>query len=87
MKAHPIMDYPYRWIPMLGATVILIIVQVVLICGYTGADYLPAAVDGIATIGWLAAIAYLAWFVVGFVSLLQTDIIMVLVGSLLWLAG
>lgn len=87
MKAHPIMDYPYRWIPMLGATIILIIIQVVLICGYTGADYIPATVDGIATIGWLAAIAYLSWFVVGFVSLWQTDIIMVVVGNLLWLAG
>lgn len=69
MKAHPIMDYPYRWVPMLGVAVILIIVQVILICGYTGADYLPAVVDGMVTIGWLAAIAYLAWFVVGFVSL------------------
>lgn len=87
MKEHPIIDYPYRWIPVLGVALILVIVQVVLICNYTGADYLPAAVDGIATIGWLAVIAYLSWFVVGFVSFFQTDIIVVLVSSLLWLAG
>ena len=35
----------------------------------------------------MAAIAYLAWFVVGLVSLFQTDVIMIIVGSLLWLAG
>lgn len=87
MKPHPIIDYPFRWIPMLVLALILVATQVVLVCGYTGNDYLPALVDGVATIGWLAAIAYLAWFVVGLVSLFQTDIIMIIVGSLLWLAG
>ena len=72
---------------MLVLALILVATQVALVCGYTGNDYLPALVDGVATIGWLAAIAYLAWFVVGLVSLFQTDIIMIIVGSLLWLAG
>ena len=52
---------------MLVLAFILVATQVALVCGYTGNDYLPALVDGVATIGWLAAIAYLAWFVVGFV--------------------
>ena len=72
---------------MLVLAFILVATQVALVCGYTGNDYLPALVDGVATIGWLAAIAYLAWFVVGLVSLFQTDVIMIIVGSLLWLAG
>ena len=83
MKAHPIIDYPYRWIPILLLLLVLVAAQVALVCLYTGADYLPALGDGIATMGWLAALAYLAWYVVGFVSLLQTDIIMIVVGSLL----
>lgn len=87
MKAHPIIDYPYRWIPMLVLLLVLVAAQVALVCLYTGADYLPALVDGIATIGWLAALAYLAWYVIGLVSLFQTDVIMIVVGSLLWLAG
>lgn len=58
MKPHPIIDYPFRWIPMLVLALILVATQVVLVCGYTGNDYLPALVDGVATIGWLAAIAY-----------------------------
>ena len=65
MKAHPIIESPFRWIPMLVLALILVAFQVALVCGYTGNDYLPALVDGIVTIGWLAAIAYLAWFVVG----------------------
>ena len=87
MKAHPIIDYPYRWIPMLVLALVLVALQVVLVCWYTGIDYIPALVDGIATVGWLAAIAYLAWFVVGLVSLFQTDVVMILVGCLLWVAG
>lgn len=87
MKAHPIIDYPFRWIPVLVAALILVAVQVALVCGYTGIDYLPALVDGVVTIGWLAAIAYLAWYVVGLVSLFQTDVIMIVVGSMVWLAG
>ena len=67
MKAHPIIDYPYRWIPILLLLLVLVAAQVALVCLYTGADYLPALVDGIATMGWLAALAYLAWYVVGFV--------------------
>ena len=63
MKAHPIIESPFRWIPMLVLALILVVFQVALVCGYTGNDYLPALVDGIVTIGWLAAIAYLAWFV------------------------
>ena len=49
---------------MLVLALILVATQVALVCGYTGNDYLPALVDGVATIGWLAAIAYLACFVV-----------------------
>ena len=87
MKAHPIIESPFRWIPILVLALILVVFQVALVCGYTGNDYLPALVDGIVTIGWLAAIAYQAWIVVGLVSLYQTHEIMIIVGSLLWLAG
>ena len=65
MRAHPIIDYPYRWFPMLVLALVLAIIQATLLWGYTGADWLPAIIDGITTIGWLAALAYLAWFVVG----------------------
>ena len=59
---------------MLVLAFILVATQVALVCGYTGNDYLPALVDGVATIGWLAAIAYLAWFVVGLVSVSYTHL-------------
>ena len=42
---------------MLVLALILVATQVVLVCGYTGNDYLPALGDGVATLGWLAAIA------------------------------
>lgn len=66
---------------------VLVIVQVVLICGYTDAAYLPAVVDGLGTVGWLAIGAYLIWFVIDFIPLLQTKIFVVIAGTLLWLAG
>lgn len=87
MRAHPIIDYPYRWFPMLVLALVLAIIQATLLWGYTGTDWLPAIIDGITTIGWLAALAYLAWFVVGQVSILQTNVITVVSGILLWIAG
>ena len=61
MRAHPIIDYPYRWFPMLVLALVLAIIQATLSWGYAGSDWLPAIIDGITTIGWLAALAYLAW--------------------------
>lgn len=87
MRAHPIIDYPYRWLPMLVLALALAIIQAALSWGYAGADWLPAIIDGITTIGWLAVLAYLAWFVVGYVSILQTNIITIAAGISLWVAG
>lgn len=87
MRAHPIIDYPYRWLPVLVLALVLAIIQAVLSRGYAGAAWLPALVDGAITIGWFAALAYLAWFVVGYVSMFQTNIITVAAGVLLWIAG
>ena len=56
MKTHPIIDYPYRWVPMLVAALVLVAAQVAIMSVYTGADYVPAFIDGIATIGWLMAL-------------------------------
>lgn len=61
MRAHPIIDYPYRWFPMLVLALVLAIIQATLSWGYAGVDWLPAIIDGITTIGWFAALAYLAW--------------------------
>lgn len=60
MRAHPIIDYPYRWFPMLVLALVLAIIQATLSWGYAGVDWLPAIIDGITTIGWFAALAYLA---------------------------
>ena len=52
MRAHPIIDYPYRWFPMLVLALVLAIIQATLSWGYAGSDWLPAIIDGITTIGW-----------------------------------
>ena len=57
MKAHPIIDYPYRWIPILLLLLVLVAAQVALVCLYTGADYLPALVDGIANDGLVSCLS------------------------------
>lgn len=87
MKAHPIIDYPYRWVPVLVLAVLLVAAQTVLLRFYTEADWLPAVIDGITTVGWFMALAYLTWFVVGIVSIPKSNLITVTVGILLWLAG
>ncbi len=56
MKTHPIIDYPYRWVPVLVVALVLVLAQVMIMTVYTGADYVPAVIDGIATIGWFDGI-------------------------------
>lgn len=87
MKTHPITDYPYRWLPMLLLAAVLAVVQATLAWGYADAEWLPALIDGVASIGWLSALVYLAWFAVGYVSMLQTNVVTVAAGILLWIAG
>lgn len=87
MEAHPITDYLYRWVPALAVALLLAVVQTVLMRCYTGADLLPSMVDGTATISWFMALAYLAWFIVGTVSMYRTNVIVAITGVLFWLAG
>ena len=72
MKTHPIIDYPYRWVPVLVVALVLVLAQVMIMSVYTGADYVPAVIDGIATIGWLMALGNFVCIVVGVVSIFQT---------------
>lgn len=87
MKAHPITDYPYQWIPAFASALLLIIAQTILLLWYAKADWLPAAIDGVTTVGWFMALTYLAWFVVGIVSIPKTSAITIIIGILFWLAG
>lgn len=87
MKAHPIVDSPQRWFPTLVTAFLLIAAQVVLLRCYAEAPWTPAVIDGVATVGWFLALAYLAWFVVGIVSPPRVGALTVILGILLWLAG
>ena len=87
MGPHPITEYPYRWIPLLGVSLVLAIIQILLLREYADVEWLPAIVDGITSVGWLAALVYLAWFVSGVVAIFQTDVITIVVGNLLWIGG
>lgn len=87
MKAHPITDHPYRWIPLLGALPLAVVLQTLLVRNYLHTEWLPALIDGITTIGWFAILAYLIWFIVGFVTLAHTDLIAGFSAIILWLSG
>lgn len=87
MKTHPISESPYCWIPVLMLSGALIAVQIALLRGYAGAEWLPAVTDSVTTVVWLAVLAYAAGFIAGYVSLFRTDVVIVAGGSLLWLAG
>lgn len=87
METHPITAYSYRRIPILALALLLVIVHTALLRYYVGADWIPALIDGITTIGWFTALSYLAWFIVGTVSMYKTNLITSVTVLLLWLAG
>lgn len=87
MTTHPITDYNYRFILTIIAASLLAAGQTALMRCYAGTDWLPTLIDATATAGWLTALAYLAWFIVGSISMLRTNIITLVTGILFWLAG
>lgn len=87
MSIHPIIESPRRWIPALLLLLLAAIVQSALLMGYGGASLLPAVADGVLAVALFGVLAYFSWFVIGFVSLMQTDIIVSVLALLFWLAG
>lgn len=87
MTTHPITDYTYRLILTITVALLLAAGQTALLRYYAGTDWLPTLIDTITTAGWFAALAYLAWFVVGSISIQRTNIIITIAGILFWLAG
>lgn len=87
MKTHPITESPGRWIPMLMLIPVLIALQIALLRGYTGSEWLPTVIDSTATVVWLAILAYAGGFIAGYVSLFRTNAAIVAAEGLLWAAG
>lgn len=87
MSVHPIIESPRQWIPALLLLVVAAIVQVALLVGYGGATLLPAMVDGVLSVGLFGILAYFSWFVIGFVLLVQTNLVVAVLALLFWLAG
>lgn len=87
MTTHPITDYTYRLILTIIAASLLAAGQAAILRCYAGTDWLPTLIDATTTAVWFAALAYLAWFIVGSISIQRTNIIVTIAGILFWLAG
>lgn len=72
---------------MASLAVVAVGVHTALLCRYTGAEWGSALGDGVISVGLLCGLAYLAWYIVGFVSLLQTDLMVGVLALAFWLAG
>lgn len=87
MTTHPITDYTYRLILTIISASLLAAGQTAILRCYAGTDWLPTLIDATTTAGWFAVLAYLAWFIVGSISIQRTNIIITIAGILFWLAG
>lgn len=87
MSVHPIIESPRQWIPALLLLVAAATVQAALLVGYGGAVLLPAVADGILSVALFGILAYFSWFVIGYVSLVQTNMVVSILALLFWLAG
>lgn len=87
MEAHPIIDSPRRWTITLLLAFLAAGVQAVLLITYADAGSLPALADGMVSVGIFCVLAYLSWFVTGYVSVIQTELIVSVLALLFWLAG
>lgn len=87
MDINPIQEFPRRRATAAGLALAAVAIHAVLLWSYAGAAWGPALADGVMAVGLLCTLAYLAWYVVGFVSLWQTDLMVGALALALWLAG
>lgn len=87
MDINPIQETPGRWMLALGLATAAAGIQTLLLWGYAGAEWLPACIDSVLSVGLLCGLAYLSWYMVGFVSMYQTDIVVGVLAMAFWLAG
>lgn len=87
METHPIQETPRRWITALMLALLAVGIHTTLLMIYAGAEWLPALTDGLSAVVLFTVLAYLSWYVTGFVSMLQTDIVVSVLALLFWLAG
>lgn len=71
----------------MGLAFVAVGIQTLLLRGYAGAEWLPACMDSLLSVGLLCCLAYLAWYAVGFVSLLQMDLMVGALALAFWLTG
>lgn len=87
MDINPIQESPRRRMAAASLAVVAVGIHAALLCNYAGAEWFPALVDGAMAVGLLCGLAYLAWYVVGFVTLWQTDLMVGTLALAFWLAG
>lgn len=58
MDINPIQETPGRWMMALGLATAAAGIQTLLLWGYAGAEWLPACIDGVLSVGLLCGLAY-----------------------------
>lgn len=87
MDINPIQESPRRWMAAAILAMAAVGIHAALLRNYAGAEWGPALIDGVMAVGLLGSLAYLAWYVVGFVTLWQTDLMVGALALAFWLAG
>ena len=87
MKAHPVIESPKRWITAVLLTAAAVAIQAGLLYGYADAAPAAALTDAVLSVGLFCGLAYLSWYIIGFVSLVQTDVVVSTLALLFWLTG
>lgn len=87
MEAHPFTETAWRKTAVAGCLLATALAHAWLLVHYASAGWTAAVADALVSAGWLAVLAWLAWFVSGVVSVPVTQWLTGLAGLLLWLSG
>ncbi len=87
MDAHPLTYNPPLGIPVVASGTVLAGIQAALLIAYADVPVSYALADGILGVALLGALAYLMWFVIGYVNYPSATLLANVLALLLWLAG
>lgn len=84
---HPVGDSFGRQLIAIAGLISIALLHTLLLWHYSAATFLAAALDGSLSTLWFGLLAYLAWYIVSFVHLLQADVLTWILALLLWSFG
>lgn len=87
MQTHPFVQTRNHLIIVMGIILTAILWQWGILYYYCNTEVFAALTDSIISVGTFATLSYFLWYAIGFLQVIQADILITAIAMIVWLAG